>query len=84
MYVRFLHSSSSNSRRCMAIPLRTTRINDDGITFAYDATMVRYGACMVKPVVPRAPTIACGLVVIMIINLGDNIQSVWRQGKFFL
>ena len=35
----------------------------------HDATTVRYGACMVKPIASRAPTIACGLMVIMIMKL---------------
>ena len=73
MVVRFLYGSSTNLRRCMAVPLRTTTVNDGGITDAHDATTVRYGACSVKPVAPRAPTIVYGLMVIMIMILGENV-----------
>ena len=55
----------------MAVPLRTTRVNDGGITDAHDATMVRYGACTVEPVAPGAPTIVYGSIVIMIFL--DNV-----------
>ena len=56
-----------NPRRYMAVPLRTTRVNDGGVTDNHDATTVRYGACTVKP---RAPTIVYGLIVIVIMIFG--------------
>ena len=59
----------------MAVPLRTTRVNDSGIMDAHDATTVRYGACTVKPVAPWAPTIALGLVKPIIIIFGDDLKS---------
>ena len=67
MVVRFLYGSSTNLRRCMAVPQRTTTVNDGGITDAHDATTVRYGACTVKPVAP----IVYGLMVIMIMIFGE-------------
>ena len=70
MIVRFLHGSSTNPRRCMAVPQRTTRVNDGGITDNHDATTVRNSACTVQPVAPRAPTIAYGLMMIVMMIFG--------------
>ena len=49
----------------------TDNIGKGGITDARDATTVQYGACTVEPVVPWAPMIVYGLMVIMI--FGDNV-----------
>ena len=73
MLVRFLYCSSTNSRRCMAVSLRTTRVNHGGITNDHDATTVRYSACTVKPVALRTPTIAYGLTVAMIMIFGNPV-----------
>ena len=69
----FLYSSSTNSRRSKAVPLRTTTVNDSGITDAHNATTVRYGVFTVNPVVPRAPTIVYGLMVFKIMIFEDNV-----------
>ena len=63
-FLRCLYGSFTKSRQCMAVLLGTTRVNEGGITDAYNATMFGYGAVTVKPVVPRAPTIVYGLMVI--------------------
>lgn len=84
MFVPFLYGSSTNSRRFMAGPLRTTRVNHGGITGAHDATAARYGASTIKLIGPRVPMIVYGLSVIIIVTFGDNIEFYWRYGKYFM
>ena len=73
-----------NQRRCMPVPLRTTRKNDGGITDNHDATTVRYGTCMVKSVAPRTPMIVWGLMMIVILifvlmfNLFGGRESIYE------
>ena len=82
VFVRFPYGSSKNPRRYMAVPLRTTRTDDGGIADNQDATTVRYGACTVKPVAPRAPMIVFGLMAIVrmifgiIFNLFGDRESI--------
>ena len=68
----------------MAVPLRTARAYDGGITDANDATTVLYVACTVEPVAPRAPTIVYCLMVIRTINSLDNVECIWRQEKYIV
>ena len=44
--------ASTNSRRCMALPLVATRVNHGGIMVINDAIMVQNSACMIKPISP--------------------------------
>ena len=54
----------------MAVPPRTTQVNDGGVMDNHDATTIRYGECTVRPAAPRAPTIVCCLILIVIMNFG--------------
>ena len=55
---------------------QTTKVSHSGITDAYDATTVRYDACMIKPVARWAPTIFYGLKVMMVMTFGDNVLFI--------
>ena len=70
--VRHLYESVTNQRRDMAVTLRTTRVKNAGNTDNHDAITVRYNASTVKMVAPRAHTIVCSLMVIVIMILLDS------------